>query len=63
MPGNDLAGFAKALEELIHELAVKEQVIQSLRAKLQQLKNQETQVLYRLRVSDDIEVVVRKRIS
>ncbi|MHB1651201.1 MAG: hypothetical protein ACYCVD_01835 [Desulfitobacteriaceae bacterium] len=58
---SDIAGLAKALEELIHELAVKDQVIEALRAKLAALESQESQVLYRLRVSEDTEVVVRKR--
>ncbi len=57
----DIPGLAKALEELVHELAVKDQVIESLRAKLSALESQEAQVLYRLRVSEDTEVIVRKK--
>lgn len=57
----DMAGVAKALEELVHELGVKDQVIEALRAKLSALESQEAQVLYRLRVAEDTEVIVRKR--
>lgn len=58
----DLAGVTKVLEELIHELAVKEQVVAALRAKLAAYEAQETQVLYRLSVSEDVEIIVRKKI-
>lgn len=57
----DLIGLAKALEDLVHELAVKEKVIEALRTKLAVYEAQESQVLYRLRVSDDVEVIVRKK--
>lgn len=57
----DISGLAKVLEEVIHELAVKDQVIEALRAKLLAFEAQEAQVLYRLRVSDDTEVIVRKK--
>lgn len=57
----DVPGLAKALEELVHELTVKDQVIEALRAKLSALEAQETQVIYRLKVSEDTEVIVRKK--
>jgi len=58
---NDLAGLARTLEEVVHELTVKEKVIEALRNKLALLESQEAQILYRLRVSEDIEIIVRKR--
>lgn len=58
---SDIPGLAKALEELIHELAVKDQVIEALRGKLASLESQESQILYRLKVAEDTEVIVRKR--
>lgn len=61
MPPADLSGLAKTLEELIHELAVKEQVIEALRSRLAAYEAQEAQVLYRLRVSEDVEVIVRNK--
>ncbi|KLU62208.1 hypothetical protein CEB3_c14280 [Peptococcaceae bacterium CEB3] len=57
----EMAEVVKALEELVHELAVKDQVIEALRAKLTALESQESQVLYRLRVSEDTEVIVRRK--
>lgn len=60
-PTMDLAGLTKAMEDLIHELVVKEQVVEALRAKLAAYETQETQVLYRLRLSDDVEIIVRKK--
>lgn len=58
---SDLAGLTKTMESLIHELVVKEQVIEVLRAKLAVYEALETQVLYRLHLSDDVEVIVRKK--
>lgn len=57
----DMAGVAKALEELVHELGVKDQVIEVLRTKLSVWESQESQVLYRLRVTEDTEIIVRKK--
>lgn len=50
------------IKEFFHELTVKEQVIEALRAKLASSETQETQVLDRLQVNEDIELIVRKRI-
>jgi len=61
LPSSDLTGLTKALEDLVHELTVKEQVIGALRTRLAAFEAQETQVLYRLRVSEDVEVIVRSR--
>jgi len=61
LPSSDLAGLTKALEDLIHELAVKEQVIEALRTRLAAFEAQDAQVLYRLRVSGDVEVIVRSK--
>lgn len=58
---NDLAGLTKVLEDLIHELAVKEQAVEALRAKLASYEALDAQVLYRLRLSDDVEIIVRKK--
>jgi predicted transcriptional regulator len=60
-PSMDLAGLTKVMEDLIHELIVKEQVVEALRAKLAVFEALETQVLYRLRLSDDVEIIVRKK--
>lgn len=57
----DMPGLVKAVEELVHELSVKDQVIESLRAKLAAIESQEAQILYRLRVAEDTEVIVRKK--
>lgn len=57
----DLIGLTRAMESLIHELMVKEQVIEALRAKLVSYEALETHVLYRLHLSDDVEVIVRKK--
>jgi len=61
-PASDLAGLTKAMESLIHELVIKEQVVDALRAKLATYEALETQVLYRLQLSDDVEVIVRKKV-
>lgn len=58
---NDIAGLTKVLEDLVHELTVKEQAVEALRAKLTSYEALEAQVLYRLRLSDDVEVIVRKK--
>jgi hypothetical protein len=58
----DLAGLTKALEGLIHELVLKEQVVEALRAKLAAYEALDGQVLYRLHLSDDVEVIVRKKV-
>lgn len=61
LPATDLAGLTKAMEELVHELSVKEKVIEALRSKLATFETMESQVLYRLKVSEDTEVIVRKK--
>lgn len=58
---SDLAGLTKAMESLIHELVVKEQVIEAIRAKLAIYEELEALVLYRLHLSDGVEVIVRKK--
>jgi len=60
-PVAEFAGLSKVLEELLRQLAVKEQVIETFRAKLNEYEALEANVLYRLQVSDDVEVIVRKR--
>ena len=62
-PASDLVGLTKAMESLIHELVIKEQVVDALRAKLATYEALETQVLYRLQLSDDVEVIVRKKVK
>lgn len=61
LPSTDLAGLTKVMESLIHELGVKEHVIEALRAKLAAYDALETQVLYRLQLSEGVEVIVRKK--
>lgn len=56
----DLGGLTKALDDLIRQLQVKEQVVYTLREKLAQFEEKERQVLYRLKLSDNTEIVVRK---
>lgn len=58
---NDLTGLTKVIEDLIHELAVKEQAVNAFRAKLASYEALESQVMYRLRLSDDVEIIVRKK--
>ncbi len=57
----DLNGLTNALEKLLNELSAKEKVIEALRCKLAVYEIQETQILYRLKVSEDLEVIVRNK--
>ena len=61
LPTTDINGLTIALEKLLNELSTKEKVIEALRNKLAVYEVLETQILYRLRVSEDVEVIVRKK--
>jgi len=56
----DLGGLTKSLDDLIRQLQVKDQVIFTLREKLAQMEDKERNVLYRLKLADNTEIVVRK---
>ncbi len=56
----DLAGLSKALDDLIRQVQVKDEVIYTLREKLAQMEDRERNVLYRLKLTDNTEVIVRK---
>ncbi len=56
----DLGGMTKIIDDLVRQLQVKDEVIDTLRGKLTKLEEVESNVLYRLRLSDNTEVVVRK---
>lgn len=60
-PGpTDLNSLTKVIEDLVRQLQVKEEVLATLRDKLWLYEEREKNTLYRLRLSDDTEVVVRK---
>jgi len=56
----DIGGLTKVIEDLMRQLQVKEEVIDTLRSKLSQMEEKEKHVLYRLRLGDNTEIVVRK---
>ncbi len=56
----DLGGFSKVVEDLLRQLQLKDEVIHTLREKLAQLEKKESKILYKLKLADNTEVIVRK---
>ena len=56
----DLAGLTKVIDDLARQIQVKEEVISTLRDKLAVYEEKEKKTLYRLRLSDDTEIIVRR---
>jgi DNA-binding PadR family transcriptional regulator len=56
----DIGSLTKIIDDLVRQIQVKDEVIDTLREKLAKLEEVESNVLYRLRLADNTEVVVRK---
>lgn len=60
-PPADLAGLTRVIEDLLRQIQVKDEVINTMREKLAKLEIKEKNILYKLKLADNTEVIVRKQ--
>ncbi|HEX3014854.1 MAG TPA: hypothetical protein VHQ46_00490, partial [Desulfobacteria bacterium] len=59
----DFGGLSKVLEDMMRQIQVKDDVINTLRERLSRLEEREKNVMYRLKLGEGTEITVTRGIS